>query len=229
MRRSGSSYTHKKRQKIRALTATVILLLGILLIFLDCKLRPLLRDYAGIGARQAAMQAVHRGVEDVLSQNTPEYENLVEIARNETGKVLSVVAKVGAVNRLKAAVSEAVAKQLEAIREQEVTVPFGDLFGSALLTGRGPYLPFTVNVTGAVFTDLNDRFEQSGINQTCHQLLLDMTVYLNVILPTDRASFELHTDFLICESVIVGDIPSDYSAFDLENLSSLENFLGQGD
>ena len=54
----------------------------------------------------------------------------------------------------------------------------------------------------------------AGINQTKHEMKLDVVVDIDVVLPWRTVSTQVVTEILIAETVIVGEVPQTY--LDLE-------------
>lgn len=218
----------RKRRQRRTRRLIGVLVLIIVLIgavaAVDGKMRPLVQSYGYMSVRRSAMLAVHSGVEKVLSSQETIYSDLVDIVRSEDGRVLSAEANVGAINRLKAAATNAVTAELQAREKQQISIPLGNLLGGSFFTGRGPFLPLTIHTGGVVISELCSEFNDAGINQTNHRLSLNMTVMMTAALPMERVSIELKTNFLVCETVLVGDVPQTVLQVDLGE--GLQNFFG---
>ncbi len=216
---------HRARRAVGALLIAVTLL--VCAVGVDSRLRPLVQSYGQMSARRSAMLAVHTGVERVLSTQDTAYRNFITIERDVGGRVLSAETDVAAVNRMKAAVSNAVMEELAARETQTVRLPLGNLLGGSFFTGRGPFLPVTVHTSGTVITTLSGEFTDAGINQTNHSLYLDMTVMMTAALPMERVHVELTTRFLVCETVLVGEVPQTVLQVDLGE--GLQKFFGSAD
>lgn len=199
-----------RRRRYRARAVIAFLLAGVLLIVgavaVDARLRPLVQNYGMMSARRSAMLAVHRGVERALAESDTAYASFVTVVRDD-GQVTSLETNVTAVNRLKAAVSNAVMQELTAYEKQTISIPLGNLLGGSFFTGRGPFLPITVHTSGTVIATLTGEFTDAGINQTNHTLYLDMQVLMTAALPLERVSVDLTTRFPVCDTVIVGTVP----------------------
>ena len=209
----------RRRKTNRVLRGVAFLLAAVLLVcgvgMVDSRLRPLIQNYGYMAARRGAMLAVHTGVETVLADEAVNYSSLVTVYRSETGQVLSAEANVTAINRLKSRITNAVMQELSKREEQTVKLPLGSLIGGSFFTGRGPFLSVKIHTSGAVISNLTGTFTDAGINQTNHRILLDMTVMVTAALPTERVSLELSTQFLICETVLVGEVPETITQMDL--------------
>ncbi|MBQ9964148.1 MAG: sporulation protein YunB [Clostridia bacterium] len=209
----------RRRRTNRVLRGGAFLLVAVLLVcgvgMVDSRLRPLIQNYGYMAARRGAMLAVHTGVETVLADEAVNYSSLVTVYRSEMGQVLSAEANVTAINRLKSHITNAVMQELSKREEQTVKLPLGSLIGGSFFTGRGPFLSVKIHTSGAVISNLTGTFTDAGINQTNHRVLLDMTVMVTAALPTERVSLELSTQFLICETVLVGEVPETITQMDL--------------
>ena len=209
----------RRRKTNRVLRGVAFLLAAVLLVcgvgMVDSRLRPLIQNYGYMAARRGAMLAVHTGVETVLADEAVNYSSLVTVYRSETGQVLSAEANVTAINRLKSRITNAVMQELSKREEQTVKLPLGSLIGGSFFMGRGPFLSVKIHTSGAVISNLTGTFTDAGINQTNHRILLDMTVMVTAALPTERVSLELSTQFLICETVLVGEVPETITQMDL--------------
>ncbi len=206
-----------------ALIVTAVLMVAAF-VGIDSRLRPLIQSYGYMAARRSAMLSVHTGVETVLAEEELRYTDLVTIERDVEGRVLSAEANVKAINRLKAAASNAVMAELSAREVQLTKIPLGSLVGGSIFTGRGPFLSVKIHTSGVVISNLTSEFGDAGINQTNHRISLDMTVMMTAALPLERVSIELQTSFLVCETVLVGDVPQ--TVLQLDFGDTMSNIFG---
>ncbi|MBQ7037768.1 MAG: sporulation protein YunB [Clostridia bacterium] len=209
-----------------ALITAAVLMIGAV-VAVDNRLRPLVQSYGYMAARRAAMLAVHTGVEAVLADEVLGYTDLVTVERNSEGHILSAEANVNAINRLKAAATNAVMAELSAREVQTASIPLGNLVGGSFFTGRGPFLSVKIHSSGVVISNLSSEFGDAGINQTNHRISLDMTVMMTAALPMERVSIELKTAFLVCETVLVGEVPQ--TVLQLELGDAMRNIFGSND
>ena len=189
----------------------------------------MIQTYGTQAVRRAAMLSVHRGVEEVLADSQSAYGDLVEVTRGEAGNVLSAEANVSAINLLKSQATDAVIEKLGDYERLTIRIPVGSLIGGSFFTGRGPFLSFSVHNSGSVITTLYSTFTDAGINQTCHRIYLKMTVMATALLPTERRSVQVETEFLVCETVLVGEVPETYANLDFGEAESLCKIFGSSD
>ncbi len=210
-------------------TVTATALLLFLFVKADGELRPMIQNYGTQAARRAAMLSVHRGVEEVLASAENQYGNLVTVTRGSEGNVLSAEANVPAINLLKAKATDEVIGRLNGYEIQTIRIPLGSLLGGSFFTGRGPFLKFNIHSSGSVITTLYSTFTDAGINQTCHRIYLKMVVMMSILLPLERRSVQVETEFLVCETVLVGEVPEAYANFNLGEAESLCKIFGASD
>ena len=80
-----------------------------------------------------------------------------------------------------------------------------------------------ISPIGNVETDLKTEFTSQGINQTLHQIYLDITCNVSILTPFNSTTEEIKNQILIAESIIVGEIPSSYYNFNgTDNKDALE-------
>jgi len=210
-------YRHRRTKRYRrvgALFLVAVLLLGIGMVWLDNQLRPIVQSYGMQAARRGAMLAIHNGMKGVLSELEPQYQDMVSITRDENGRILSAEANVLTINAVKARASAAITDLLIEYATQRIEIPLGSLIGGAFFTGRGPFLPLNIHSGGSVLTTISDEFSSAGINQTCHRIYLNTIVTVTVLLPLERQSFSMETSFLLCENVLVGEVPDSFTGLE---------------
>lgn len=58
---------------------------------------------------------------------------------------------------------------------------------------------------------LSVQFTSGGINQTRHQIIMEINATVNVILPTETVTSKVKSDFVIAETVIIGKVPESFT------------------
>ena len=83
----------------------------------------------------------------------------------------------------------------------------------ALLAGRGPSLFVRMQAVGSASATFRNQFTSAGINQTRHQIFLDVDVYMSILLPGLTTSTKVSNEVAVAETVIVGGVPDNYTYF----------------
>ena len=86
----------------------------------------------------------------------------------------------------------------------------GDLLGFSLLLGRGPRVPVKITLLTSSRVTFRNLLSEAGINQTRHQLLLEVHVDADVLLPWEIRSAQITDEVLVSETVVVGRVPQTY-------------------
>jgi hypothetical protein len=86
-----------------------------------------------------------------------------------------------------------------------------------LLAGRGPLITVKMQSVGSSTARLVNRFTSAGINQTKHQILLNVDVYVSILLPGFTTATKVSNSFTVAETVIVGSVPDSYTYFDSDD------------
>ena len=59
----------------------------------------------------------------------------------------------------------------------------------------------------SVSTSVRSEIVSTGINQTCHRILLDVNTEISVIMPVSTQTVTVTETYVIVETVIIGEIP----------------------
>ena len=60
------------------------------------------------------------------------------------------------------------------------------------------------------YTDYKNELISAGINQTRHQIKLEVVVDIDILVPWDTMSTQVVSEALIAETIIVGKVPETY-------------------
>ena len=123
----------------------------------------------------------------------------------EDGAITSVITAPGALSALSAAYEIKLRETLSA--RGSVSIPAGNLTGSAFLSGRGFPITFRTVLSHATVTDIKSEFRSVGINQTLHRVVIETKTAVTVLLPGRNVTREIVRSFPAAETVIVGRVP----------------------
>jgi len=192
---------------------TLILVLVLLLsgvYVLDWILRPTILAVVDVQAVQVATQAANEAVLQTLASQKVQYTDLVDIKRNQSGQVDLLQANTVRISEISAQVTMAVQKSLESLNAQPLEIPMGQILGVQFLAARGPLLPIYLIPVGTVLTNIDDKFEEAGVNQTKHTIYLELSTNVRVVVPLFENTVHVATTVPLAESIIVGTVPNVY-------------------
>ena len=188
----------------------VSFLLLLAMVYFSIQLRPVVEGVAAYQTKVFAAKTINDAVLAELAREGVGYGDMVELSYNSSGNISSIQSNMMEINRLKAQVTKAVLETLEGMGSTSIQVPIGTLLGNEVTSGRGPMVEIKIFPTGYVQTDLYSQFTSAGINQTNHQILLGTSVQMMAVIPGYRIKCEASTNFVIAQTVIVGNIPEAY-------------------
>ncbi len=159
--------------------------------------------------RTYATTAVNEAVCTTLTEDA-RYDKLVTIERDAQGNVTSVTTNSFYINRIARDTAVVAQNKLIKLSEQGVPVPLGAFSGIKFLAGFGNEIYVKIISVNSVTCRFASTFEEAGINQTKHAIMLVVCSEVNVIMPTNRQTFLLDNEVLLCESIIAGKVPDFY-------------------
>mgnify|MGYP005795564141 FL=1 len=188
-----------------------LLLALALLLFLDAQLRPVIKSMAAYQAKVYATRAINDSVYAELSNGKVAYNNLVHLSVNGDGAVSAIETDMVELNILTANLTSAASSRIAQLETQSIYIPVGTLLGNQWLSGRGPKVEFKIIPAGYVEAELTNNFDSAGINQTRHQIILNLKANLIAIVPGYTSQVEVNTSICLAETVIVGVSPDSFT------------------
>ena len=86
----------------------------------------------------------------------------------------------------------------------------GSLVFPELLSGRGPGIPVQIIAIRNSDGSFESHFSQAGINQTLHQITMEVLVDVSVLVLGRTEEFTVSSQVIVAETIIVGDVPDTY-------------------
>ena len=160
--------------------------------------------------RSVATRSVSDAVGNVLEEGGVTYNDLVNITYSNERKIELIEVDTVEVNILVRKITKEVQNNFDKLGHEGIDIALGTFTGIPFLYGIGPDISVQLVPVGTVSTKLNSKFVSAGINQTLHQLNFEITTGIGMVLPAKTQNFNTMLEVLICENVIVGDIPSVY-------------------
>ncbi len=195
------------RGHVRWRAVLIIVLFFVLILITDKQLRPIIQSITTNQARIKSVDTINTAVAKELQENGVSYNDLVTVERSNSGEVLAITTNMVKMNELKAVIIGDVQQQLGENSHTDIGVPVGTLLGSEFLHGYGPKVPFRVTLSGNVSADFKSSFESAGINQTKHQIYLNIHTSVYSFIPGFNTTTDVETNVPVAETIIVGSVP----------------------
>ena len=198
----------KKVRRLSFFLIPLAVLAGLFIIFTR-NLSPILISMAEARARQLAVEAMNRAIAEVMDSSVT-YTDLMRVSHDSSGRVSMLEANATLMNEIASAAALTAQSKLDPLADEGVGLPLFAALGIVLCSGAGPIIRVSITPVGAVSTRFVTSFESAGINQTRHEISLEASVVMRIVIPAGADSVSVSTYVPIAESIIVGSVPESY-------------------
>ncbi len=199
------------RKKLKAAKVISILLIvctGVYFYFANV-VNPVIINYSEAKVKSLSNKAVNSAVHEVVG-NTILYDNLINVETDNDGRITLIQANAIEMNSITKDLIKISQMKIELMGAEGVQVPLGSFTGLPLLYGFGPLVDLRLMPIGTIKCSFKSEFTEAGINQTNHKIYITVETAVKLLIPTKESNVTTDTQILLCESIIVGDIPDSY-------------------
>ena len=191
----------------------------LLLLFVIClvaffvfrsRFRPVIQSLAETQLTNTTSDLINDAISEQIATGEVRYDRIVYFEKDLNGGITALKTNMSEVNRLKTDILNIINDEILALDNSDIGIPVGSLILPEFLSGKGPAIPvhiLSIRNSDAVFTS---HFTQAGINQTLHQLIMEVSVDIAVLVLGSTSSFTVTSEVVVAETVIVGDVPQTY-------------------
>lgn len=203
--RFKNRYRNSSRKSFKGRLAILMLAVIAFLIMSEIGLGSISKELTQESAERYISGVVNSAVEDIMNTENSGY---TDITYDSSGKIASISTNAEQMNSLKNSVIKEINERING--EYTVKVPFGSLTNIKLLNGRGFKVPVKLSFEGTVSVKFDTEFASSGLNQSCHRvtMLIEVSVYSQSKNFSAKAAYS--SEYVISETVLVGEVPSIY-------------------
>lgn len=203
----------KKRRyflvKFLIIIVVIVLLVVGLLAYVRGNIMPAILTMSEASVKVMAVNAINNAAHMVIDSEMT-YDDFVIIQKDANDKIQFVQANTIKINRLTRDLANLCQSNIEKIEHQSVQIPLGAFTGSVVLSDLGPPVNIALLPIGSVQCDFTSFFEQVGINQTRHSIYVNIKTTISLVLPISSVPVNISTAILVCENIIVGEVPQFY-------------------
>ncbi|MBS6366233.1 MAG: sporulation protein YunB [Clostridiales bacterium] len=205
----------KHRRRKPSFWILLTLLAFLLVIAVACyQLRPLTESLTIARVDNAVSRMLNLAIAEEIEAGEIDYDRIVYLEKDTAGNITALKTNMAEINRLKTSILTTMDDQLYDISIEDIGIPIGSLLFPDLLYGRGPKLPVRIISCSTSSAEFRNQFTAAGINQTLHQIVLDVTATISVMLPTGSLDIDIDSEVIVAETIIVGTVPDHYVNFD---------------
>lgn len=195
----------------------------------ETRIRPVIRNVAEAKAQSVAVSIINDAVNQIIITKGIEYKDFMTLERDASNRLQAVTSNIVEINRLKSELAVNIQERMRNVDNMTTTVPLGTLLSNGMFLGYGPRIKLRLTPIGYATVNIADSFSHAGINQTRHEIHLTITSQVSVLLPISSISTKVSTDFLVAQSVIIGDVPQSYTEVSGVNGEPQDNILNMID
>ena len=175
------------------------------IVFMVIFINPIVANYSQAKIEAMTVKAVNRAISQVVSAGA--YRELTIVNYGGDGKITGISANMLQINGLSSDIALVSQNFLELFATQGIDIPVGTFSGMPILTGKGPNVHLRIVPVGSVNCQFTSEFVGAGINQTHHRIVLRVRTAVNLIMPLGSRSVASEIEVLLCDNVIVGEVP----------------------
>ena len=186
------------------------ILLTVSFFYLRSRYRDVIRELAQVQVMNTTSDLTNDAIAEQIADGVVQYDRIVYFEKDLNGRITALKTNIGEVNRLKTDILNIINDEILALDSSALGIPLGSLFLPELLSGKGPAIP--VHILSIRNSDANfqSRFTQAGINQTLHQVTMQVSIDVAVLVLGEATAFTMESEVVVAETVIVGDVPETF-------------------
>ena len=197
-------------QKLIWILVVCFTVLFVLLLGFRSRYQNVIRDLARTQVMNSTSDLTNDAIAKQMADGIIQYDRIVYFEKDLNGRITALKTNISEVNRLKTDILNIINDEILALDTSDIGIPLGSLIFPELLSGKGPAIPvhiLSIRNSDAVFAS---NFSQAGINQTLHQLTMQVSVDVSVLVLAKTETFTVTSEVVVAETVIVGEVPETY-------------------
>lgn len=189
----------------------IVLVIGMGAVFLlREQYRDAIRELARTQVTNATSDLINDAIDGQIEQGNIQYDRIVYFEKDLNGRITALKTNMSEVNRLKTNILNLINDEILAMDTSSLGVPLGSLFLPEFFSGKGPSIPVEIISIRNSDASFGSDFREAGINQTMHQLSMEVLVDVSVLVLGETESFAVASQVVVAETIIVGDVPDTY-------------------
>ncbi len=150
---------------------------------------------------------INDAIDTQIENGNIQYDRIVYFEKDLQGQITALKTNMSEVNRLKTAILNRINDEILAIDESNLGIPIGSLLLPELLADRGPQIPVHILSIRNSDASFGSNFSAAGINQTLHQLTMEILVDVAILVFGQTEIFTVASQVVVAETIIVGKVP----------------------
>lgn len=183
---------------------------GMVFLMFRSRYREVIRDLAETQVKNTTSDLTNDAIAKQIANGVIQYDRIVYFEKDLDGRITALKTNMSEINRLKTDILNIINDEILALDTSDIGIPLGSLFLPEFLSGKGPAIPVHILSIRNSDATFSSQFSHAGINQTLHQLTMEVSVDVAVLVLGQTSSFTVNSEVVVAETVIVGDVPNTF-------------------
>ena len=197
------------RVLFRRMLILTLIVLAVLAIF-RIRYHSAIRTLAQTQITNATSDLINDAIDHHIENGTIQYDRMVYLEKDLDGRITALKTNMSEVNRLKTDILNLINDEILAMDTSDISIPLGSLVLPELFSGRGFRIPVQIIAIRNSDGSFQSHFTEAGINQTLHQLTMNVCVDVTVLVLGKAESFSVNSHVVVAETIIVGHVPDTF-------------------
>lgn len=188
----------------------ILLLVGGLLLLFRHKYNQAIRNLAETQVKNTTSDLINDAIDEQIETGNIQYDRIVYFEKDLNGRITALKTNMSEINRLKTDILNLINDEILALDTSDLGIPIGNLFLPEIFSGKGPGIPVYILSIRNSDASFSSNFTEAGINQTLHQLTMDVSVDVAVLVLGQTNNFTVTSQVVVAETIIVGQVPETF-------------------
>ena len=198
-----------RRHLIRLLVVLLLLTAGVYSLF-RVKFRPVVQNLAVSQVSSVTSDMINDAIAEQIANDNIQYDRIIYFEKDLNGRITALKTNMSEINRLKSCILNILNDEILTLDSSDLGIPLGSLILPELFSGKGPEIPVRILAVRDSEASFSSNFSEAGINQTLHQIIMDVALDVTVLVLGKTERFSVTSQVVVAETIIVGAVPDTF-------------------
>lgn len=212
-----------RKKRSRKFKVFIIIIIFFFIMYLFSSLTSSVSSFYMDYAKSKVLEMINIKINDSIKQETFKElssDDLFYVTKNSNNEIEMIDYNTYKVNMFLDVVSSSVSKEVLNFNDEVVLkIPFFSVLNNPIFSNVGPSIPVKVRVSNAIYSNVEVKIKEYGINNCLVEIYILLEVNVKVLLPIISDDIVIKNEIPISYKIINGQIPSYYGG----NLSKNSN------
>ena len=160
--------------------------------------------------KNATSDLINDAIDEQIATGDVHYDRIVYFEKDLNGSITALKTNMSEVNRLKTSILNIINDEILELDTADLGIPLGNLILPEFMSGKGPTVPVSILSIRNSDASFSSSFTQAGINQTLHQINMQVSIDVAVLVMGETSSYTVTSALVVAETIIVGQVPNTF-------------------